>query len=87
MFLGGMGDNEADGDLVRQVAGELVARHGPSAPRVALKHEDEARARGHLTDADAWLAIAGAAAETLRGKPIMGEVLKFLRRPQRVSAR
>jgi hypothetical protein len=69
-----------DADLVRQVAAELVARRGTSAPRIALKYEGQARARGHHTDADAWLAIAGAAAEMLCGKPFMAEVKNFLRR-------
>jgi hypothetical protein len=69
-----------DGDLIREMASNLIQRHGPKAPRVALKHEETARARGHHTDADAWLQIAGAATEMLRGTPFMGEVLTFLRR-------
>jgi hypothetical protein len=75
-----MGHNSDDLDLIQKAAAELVARHGISAARMALKHEGQARARGHDTDADAWLAIAGAAAEMLHGKPFVAEVMNFLRR-------
>jgi hypothetical protein len=78
--VGPRDDHPDDADLVRKVAAELIARHGILAPRVALKHEEKARRQGHRTDADTWLEIAGAAAELLGGKSIMGEVLKFLRR-------
>ena len=70
-------DEEAD--IVRGVAAEIVARHGIRAAAVAIRHEEEARAHGHHTDADAWLNMVTAAVEILRGKPFL-ELLGFRRR-------
>lgn len=78
MTVNRSGDQD-DGDLIRKVALDLIQRHGPKAPRVASSTSEPLAPRGHHTDANAWLAIAGAATEMLRNKPIMTEVLKFLR--------
>jgi hypothetical protein len=51
-----------DADLVREVAADLVARHGRAAIKMAIDHEENARVKGHHEDADAWLDIASAAA-------------------------
>jgi hypothetical protein len=68
--------------VVREMAADLVVRHGENAPSVALEHEDNARRRGNDEDADAWLEIAAAATEMILGIPIASTALKFRRRPQ-----
>jgi hypothetical protein len=78
----GKEDDPADVDVVREMAADLVARHGENAPSVALEHEDNARRRGNDEDADAWLEIAAAATDMIHGIPIASTGLKLRRRPQ-----
>lgn len=76
-------DEDADDvDIIRQIALDLVARHGKDAPSIALEHEENARRRGQEEDADAWLEIAAVAAEMVHGTPIASNALKLRRRPQ-----